>query len=96
MALDMLAVFPPELCLKIFSYLFCGDLSGLHALSRRWHTFMKTHAELIYHNAAVQHRFVDAFETPIEDTQVCTFGAWQQPGFKTWQAYCAYPQLLLM
>lgn len=55
---------------------------------------MESHAELIYHRASIQHQFVKAFETPIEDNSVLMFGPSKQRVFKTWKAHCAYFYLL--
>jgi hypothetical protein len=86
---NMITVFPPELCLQVLAYLPCPDLASLQVLSRRWNMFMYSHAENIYHRAAVQHRFIDAFDTSIEDARIFSFSP-RKTRFTTWKQFCTY------
>jgi hypothetical protein len=87
MSRDILAVFPPELCLQLLSYLLCSDLMTMSILSRKWMDFMDIHSERIYREAAFQHHFIEEYAMSVDDTDVFSFSP-QKRKFSKWKEFC--------
>ncbi|KAH8087855.1 hypothetical protein BXZ70DRAFT_1067649 [Cristinia sonorae] len=84
-----LADLPPELVLKILSYLNIPSLRNLALVSHPWHQFFLLHESFIFHQAAAYHRFVSSIEAPLHAVK-STHTARGIHAVESWRDLCRY------
>lgn len=83
----MLARLPPELVLETLSYLPAQSLRSLQLTCAAWNSFIRANESLIYHKAALVHRFVDSFEADLPKAKAA-FARKYVEGAADWKAFC--------
>jgi hypothetical protein len=78
---------PVELILKILSYLPIPSLSSFQLTSRRYHTVVCTNESYLYHNAALQHRFIQSEEATLAGVKP-SIPRRLQGHINGWKSYC--------
>jgi hypothetical protein len=80
---------PVELVLKILSYLPIPSLSSFQLISRRHRDIVCTNEAYLYHNAALQHRFILSGATTLEDVRA-SIPRRLQGHINGWGSYCEF------
>jgi hypothetical protein len=80
---------PVELILKILSYLPIPSLSYFQRISRRYRDIVCANESYLYHNAALQHRFILSGETTLADAKASTPRR-LQGHINGWSSYCEF------
>lgn len=78
---------PPELVLRILSYLPVQALRALRLTSRGWNIFFLKNESTIYHHAALLHRFIDSIHTLLSEAKEAHPLAFLQD-VPDWYEYC--------
>ena len=60
---------PPELALRILSFLPLSSLSSIQRVSHHWGKLFTANESVIYHNAAVYHGYIHSASVPIEEAR---------------------------
>ena len=87
----MLRHLPPELCLETIAYLPIPDLSALQLVSRSWRDLIREHEDVLYHQAAFQHRFINPLDTTLERAKEYLG---EQTSATRWKLLCAQEMAL--
>ncbi|KAI0653989.1 hypothetical protein C8Q70DRAFT_548859 [Cubamyces menziesii] len=83
----MIGTLPPELVLRILSYLPLQSLGNVRLVSRSWNEFCVTNQCTIYHEAAVLHKFVSCIEMPLTEARE-TYAKGSLKDASDWYEYC--------
>lgn len=65
----MFSDLPAELGLEILSFLPLSSLSSIQRVSHHWRELFNKNENVIYHNAAVYHRYIRSSGVPIEEAR---------------------------
>lgn len=78
---------PPELVLRMLSFLPIPSLHAMQVLSRLWNGFFHTHERLIYLRAACYHRFISNTNVPLSEARSVYPGCVKKE-VDSWRSLC--------
>ena len=79
--------FPAELVLHVFQYLPVSSLHAMAQLSREWYDFSLLNQSVIYHQAALLHRFIPNLSTPLSEAKKAYLESCTQDE-NDWKGFC--------
>jgi hypothetical protein len=82
-------VLPPELILKILSYLPIPSLSSFQLISRRHREIVCSNESYLYRNAALLHHFIPSRETTLADVKNIIPRRLERR-LDGWRSYCEF------
>ena len=87
MTMPKLSDLPPELLLKVLSYLSIPSIHVVESLSQTWRRFIETHQRSVYHQAAFSHGYIPEMSSTWDEAKA----SYASPAIhraKNWRSFC--------